>query len=211
MSYFADKQPLVAEVFSRYPDTPQGRRSALMPFVREVQNAEGYVSEARMAEIAALIGTTPTEVRSVMSFYSTYHTLPTGRYHLQVCSTLMCALAGSDELWDALVTELDVQPGEVTPDGRFSVQKVECLGSCGTAPVVQINDEGYYERVGPARCRELLSQLRADQKPPPDNRVPVTVDDQGRQHTARGTVVGGSIYDLKPLTDLKPLAEGGQA
>src|SRR6476469_3427087 len=103
-----------------------------MPLLREVQDAEGFVSEERMTEIASLCGTTATEVRSVMSFYSTYHTVPTGRYHLQVCSTLMCALKGSDELWDELVTQLDVQPGEVSPDGRFSVQKVECLGSCGT-------------------------------------------------------------------------------
>ncbi len=129
MSYFADKQPLVADIFSRYPDSPQGRRSALMPLLREVQDAEGFVSGSRMDEIAALCGTTATEVRSVMSFYSTYHTLPTGKYHLQVCSTVMCSLAGSDELWDHLVAELDVQPGEVSPDGRFSVQKVECLGS----------------------------------------------------------------------------------
>lgn len=95
LTYFADKQPLVADIFSRYPASPQGRRSALMPLLREVQNAFGYVSETHAAEIASLCGTTATEVRSVMSFYSTYHTVPTGKYHLQVCSTLMCALAST--------------------------------------------------------------------------------------------------------------------
>lgn len=200
MSYFADKTPLVAEIFSRYPDTPQGRRSALMPLLREVQDAEGFVAAPRLAEIAELCGITATEVRSVMSFYSTYHTVPTGRYHLQVCSTLMCALAGSDALWDELVTRLDVQPGEVTPDGRFSVQKVECLGSCGTAPVLQLNDEGFYERVGPARLAELLAALQADQKPATDHPVPVPVGADGRQSTAKGTTVGGSVRDLTPLT-----------
>lgn len=199
MSYFADKQPLVADIFSRYPATPQGKRSALMPLLREVQDAEGFVSGARMEEIAGLCGTTATEVRSVMSFYSTYHTVPTGQYHLQVCSTLMCALAGSDELWDTLVAELDVQPGEVTPDGRFSVQKVECLGSCGTAPVVQINDEGFYENVTRMRCTELLAALRADRKPAPDNLVPVPMDAEGRQSTAKGVTVGGAVSDLTPL------------
>lgn len=199
MSYFADKQPLVADIFSRYPDTPQGKRSALMPLLREVQDAEGFVSGARMEEIAGLCGTTATEVRSVMSFYSTYHTVPTGKYHLQVCSTLMCALAGSDELWDTLVAELDVQPGEVSPDGRFSVQKVECLGSCGTAPVVQINDEGFYENVTRKRCAELLAALRADQKPTPDNLVPVPMDASGRQSTAKGVAVGGTVSELTPL------------
>ncbi|MBZ9712559.1 NADH-quinone oxidoreductase subunit NuoE [Deinococcus multiflagellatus] len=199
MSYFADKQPLVADIFSRYPDSPQGRRSALMPLLREVQDAEGFVSEARMAEIAALVGTTATEVRSVMSFYSTYHTVPTGRYHLQVCSTLMCALAGSDELWDHLVAELDVQPGEVTADGRFSVQKVECLGSCGTAPMMQINDDGYYENVGPGKCARILADLRADRQPLPDNPVPVTVTAEGRQLTANGQAVGTSVTGLAVL------------
>lgn len=199
MNYFENKQQLVADIFSRYPDTPQGKRSALMPLLREVQDAEGYVNTERMAEIAALCGTTATEVRSVMSFYSTYHTVPTGKYHLQVCSTLMCALAGSDELWDHLVDELDVQPGEVSADGRFSVQKVECLGSCGTAPVVQINDEGFYENVGPSKCKRLLEALRNDKKPQPDNPVPVTVNSDGRQALASGVVVGANIDDLKPL------------
>ncbi|MCP2015746.1 NADH-quinone oxidoreductase subunit E [Deinococcus sp. HSC-46F16] len=209
MTYFADKHPLVADIFSRYPDSPQGRRSALMPLLREVQDAEGFVSEARMAEIAQLCGTTATEVRSVMSFYSTYHTLPTGRYHLQVCSTLMCALAGSDELWDHLVSHLDVQPGDVSADGRFSVQKVECLGSCGTAPVVQINDEGYYENVTRGKCDRLIAALRQDAPPPPDNPVPVTVREDGRQMTATGERVGASIHDRGPLP--MPTRAGGEA
>lgn len=199
MNYFADKQDLVDDILSRYPDSPQGKRSALMPLLREVQNAKGYVSTEHMTEIAALCGTTATEVRSVMSFYSTYHTVPTGKYHLQVCSTLMCALAGSDELWDHLVDELDVQAGEVSPDGRFSVQKVECLGSCGTAPMLQINDEGFYENVTPSKCKRVLEALRADKKPLPDNPVPVTVNSDGRQALANGVVVGANVDDLKPL------------
>ncbi|GGO27327.1 NADH-quinone oxidoreductase subunit NuoE [Deinococcus humi] len=207
MSYFADKQTLVADIFSRYPDSPQGRRSALMPLLREVQDAEGFVSGSRMDEIAALCGTTATEVRSVMSFYSTYHTLPTGKYHLQVCSTVMCSLAGSDELWDHLVSELDVQPGEVSPDGRFSVQKVECLGSCGTAPLIQINDDGYYEKVTPGKCASILKALRADLQPLPDNPVPVTVNAEGRQVLASGEAVGASVTGLNQL----PPFHGGEA
>ncbi|MGI8747651.1 MAG: NADH-quinone oxidoreductase subunit NuoE [Deinococcus sp.] len=199
MGYFDGRQELLTEIFSRYPDTPQGKRSALMPLLREVQDAHGHVSEGHMAEIAGLIGTTATEVRSVMSFYSTYSTVPTGRYHLQVCSTLMCAQAGSDELWDELVEELDVQPGELSKGGLFSVQKVECLGSCGTAPVVQLNDDGYYENVTRRRCHELLSAMKAGVTPPLDHLVPVTLDDQGRQVTALGEVAGMSATGLTPL------------
>lgn len=209
MSYFADKQSLVADIFSRYPDTPQGKRSALMPLLREVQNAHGYVTDSHMAEIAALCGITATEVRSVMSFYSTYHTVPTGKYHLQVCSTLMCALAGSDALYDELVRELDVQPGEVSSDGRFSIQKVECLGSCGTAPVVQINDEGFYENVTRRKCQRLLAALRQDQMPAPDNVVPVFVQQDGRQQMASGQVAAAGVSSLTvPPAPVKEEAQG---
>lgn len=197
MGYFTDRSELVADIMRRYPDDERGRRSALMPLLREVQDAHGFVSDPHVQEIAQLVGTTATEVRSVMSFYSTYHTIPTGKFHLQVCSTLMCALAGSDELWDHVVAQLDVQPGEVTPDGKFSVQKVECLGSCGTAPVVQINDDGYYENVTRARCNSLLAAMKEGGMPTPDRVVPVAV--QGaRQQTASGETVGGTVADLTP-------------
>jgi NADH-quinone oxidoreductase subunit E len=200
LSYFDDKQTLVTDIFARYPSTPQGKRSALMPLLREVQDAHGYISEGHMAEIAGLIGSTATEVRSVMSFYSTYSTVPTGKYHLQVCATLMCAQAGSDELWDELVEMLDVQPGELSPDRLFSVQKVECLGSCGTAPVVQLNDSGYYENVTKRKCHELIALMRAGVTPAFDNPVPVTVGVGGQQVTASGEKVGASTGSLRPVT-----------
>ena len=199
MGYFDDKAVLVADIFARYPTTPQGKRSALMPLLREVQNAHGYVSDGHMAEIAELIGSTSTEVRSVMSFYSTYSTVPTGRYHLQVCSTLMCSLAGADELWDEIVELTDVQPGEVSEDRLFSVQKVECLGSCGTAPVVQLNDSGYYENVTRRRCHELIALMKGGVAPLTDHLVPVTVNASGLQVTAAGETVGASIANLRPL------------
>jgi NADH-quinone oxidoreductase subunit E len=143
MDFFAGKQQLVSDILAKYPEGRQ--RSAVMPLLREVQNAEGYVSDARVAEIAAIIGTTATEVKSVMSFYSTYSSIPTGKYHLQVCMTLSCALQGSDQMWDYLCETLDINQGDVTPDGLFSLQRVECLGSCGTAPLMQVSDAGYFE------------------------------------------------------------------
>lgn len=162
--FFAGRQELLAEILGRYPE--YGRRSALMPLLWEVQRAERFVSEARVEEIAEILGIHPTEVRGVMSFYSTYHDHPVGRYHLQVCATLSCSLAGSDELYDHLVEELGIVNGETDDQGRFSIQKVECLGSCTTAPVLQVNDT-YYERVGRSRCNELLEALRRDQPPEP--------------------------------------------
>ncbi|WP_027881570.1 NADH-quinone oxidoreductase subunit NuoE [Meiothermus rufus] len=160
MGFFDDKQEWLQEVFAQYPDTPQGRRAALMPMLRRVQQEEGWISPERQEEIGRILGLTATEVAGVMSFYSYYQALPTGKYHLQVCATLSCAIGGADELWDELVETLGILRGEVTPDGLFSIQKVECLGSCHTAPVIQVNDEPYVECVTKARLHALLKGLR---------------------------------------------------
>lgn len=162
--FFQDKQERLQEILSRYPE--YGRRSAIMPLLWEVQRAERHVSEARIEEIAEILDLHATEVKGVMSFYSTYHEHPIGEYHLQVCSTLSCSLAGSDEMYDFLVEELGIVNGETDREGRFSIQKVECLGSCGTAPVLQIND-AYYERVGKSRCGQLLAAMRDGDLPEP--------------------------------------------
>lgn len=162
--FFADKQEQLAEILGRYPE--YGKRSAVMPLLREVQHTEHYVSEARLAEIAEIVGLHPTEVKGVMTFYSEYHGEPVGRFHLQVCSTLSCSLAGSDQLYDYLVEKLGIVNGETDAEGRFSLQKVECLGSCGTGPVVQVNDT-YYERVTRSRCDVLLEALKKDEMPEP--------------------------------------------
>ncbi len=162
--FFEDKKELLAEILNRYPD--YGRRSAVMPLLWEVQRSERHVSEARVEEIAGILGLHATEVKGVMSFYSTYHEQPLGKYHLQVCSTLSCSLAGSDQMYDWLVEELGIVNGETDRDGLFSLQKVECLGSCGTAPVLQVNDV-YYERMTRSRCKEVLAALRRDELPEP--------------------------------------------
>ena len=163
-TFFGDKQDVLNEILGRYPD--YGRRSAVMPLLWEVQRAERHISEARLEEIAAILDLHATEVKGVMSFYSTYHEQPVGAYHLQICSTLPCALAGSDEMCDFISEELGLVPGETSRDGRFSLQKVECLGSCGTAPVLQVNDT-YYERVTKTRCKELLEAFKRDETPEP--------------------------------------------
>ncbi len=162
--FFADKQERVDEILGRYPEG--GKRSAIMPLLWEVQDAELHISDARMEEIAGILGITATEVKGVMSFYSTYHDHPVGRYHLQVCSTLSCALAGSDQMFDYLAEQTGVVNGETDAEGRFSLQKVECLGSCGTAPVMQINN-AYYERVSRSRCQALIEAMRRDVLLPP--------------------------------------------
>jgi NADH-quinone oxidoreductase subunit E len=196
LNYFANKQNLVLDILSRYPT--DRKRSAVMPLLREVQNAEGYVSDDRIAEIAGIIESTATEVMSVMSFYSTYSSIPTGKYHLQVCMTLSCALAGSDQLWDHLQDKLEIAQGEVTNDGLFSIQRVECLGSCGTAPLMQISDAGYAECLTKKRTDALLEELkrRGDGSiPANDTPTPVFVkhiDGRVVQITSDGQMAGGN-------------------
>ena len=162
--FFEDKPELVQEILDRYPRG--GRRSALMPLMWEVQRAERHVSEARLHEIAEIVGITVTEAKGVMSFYSTFHEHPVGRFHLQVCRTLSCKLAGGDELYRALVEETGLVSGETDAEGTFSLQNVECLGSCGTGPVLQINDT-YHERVTRTRLGELFAEMRAGREPAP--------------------------------------------
>lgn len=162
--FFAQRQELLQEILGRYPS--YGRRSALMPLLWEVQRAERHISEARLHEIADIVGATATEVKGVMSFYSTYHEHPVGRYHLQVCRTLSCKLAGSDELYRYLVEKTDLVSGETDAEGLFSLQNVECLGSCGSAPVLQVNDS-YHERVTRSRVDELLAAMRRGEEPAP--------------------------------------------
>jgi NADH-quinone oxidoreductase subunit E len=160
MGFFDDKKEWLEGVFAQYPE----RRAALMPLLRRAQQDTGWISPEIQEEIGVLVGTTATEVAGVMSFYSYYQALPTGKYHLQVCATLSCAIGGADELWDELVNELQILRGDVSDDGLFSIQKVECLGSCHTAPVVQVNDEPYVECVTKARMHAMLAGLRAGQK-----------------------------------------------
>jgi NADH-quinone oxidoreductase subunit E len=162
--FFAERQDILNEILGRYPE--YGRRSAVMPLLWEVQRAERHVSEARVHEIAEIIGIQPTEVKGVMSFYSTYHEHPIGKYHLQICSTLACSMAGADEMYDFISEETGLVNGETDRQGLFSIQKVECLGSCTTGPVLQVNDT-YYENVTRSRCKMLLDSFRNSEMPEP--------------------------------------------
>jgi NADH-quinone oxidoreductase subunit E len=203
MGFYSDKPEVLLDILSRYP--ADRKRSAVMPLLRTVQNAEGYVSDDRIREIAEIIESTPTEVKSVMSFYSTYYDLPTGKYHLQVCMTLSCALTGSDQVWDHLQDKLEIGPGEVTPDGLFSLQRVECLGSCGTGPVIQVSDAGYYERLTKKRLEALIDDLkrRGDGSlPESDVRSPVTVVREADGRVGQMTADGQIVYST-------PTAPGG--
>lgn len=146
----------IEQILSRYPV----KRSALIPLLYVAQRAHGYVSEAAMQEIAALLGLTPPQVYETITFYTMFHLKPVGKFHLQVCKSLMCALVGSDTVLEWIHAKLGIAPGETTPDGLFSLSTVECLAACGTGPMMMINDD-YYEQLTEDKVDRILSDLRS--------------------------------------------------
>jgi len=138
-----------------YPE----RRSALLPALWVAQREQGFVGRRPMEEIAAKIGVSPAFVASVVSFYTMYQIRPIGKYLIQICTSLACYLRGSDALVDHVRKKLGVDLGGTTRDGRFTLVRVECLGSCGTAPMLQLNDD-YHENLSPlSKVDELLDSL----------------------------------------------------
>lgn len=142
------------DILKRYPD----RQGALLPTLHLAQREFGWISREVMRYLSELMDIPVTRILDTVSFYTMFKTKPTGKYHIQVCSTLSCALRGSREIYEHLTRKLGIEDGQVTEDGKFSLLKVECLGSCGTAPVVQINDD-YYEGVTPESLDKILESL----------------------------------------------------
>ena len=145
----------IAEILSRYPV----RRSALIPLLYLAQGDAGFVSEAAMKEIAGLLRLTPPQVYETATFYTMLNLKPVGKFHLQVCKSLMCALAGSDTVIGWVKTKLGIGPGEMTTDRLFSLSVVECLAACGTAPMMQVNED-YYERLTEETFDRILADLK---------------------------------------------------
>jgi len=147
----------LVEVMKRYPT----KRAAILPLMHIIQREQGYVSAEAEEWIAERLELAPVKVHEVLTFYSMLHQQPVGRYHLQVCRTLSCSLRGAGRLLGYLGQEHDLRDGQVADDGLFSVDEVECLGACGDAPVVQINDD-YHREVTVESFGELLDRLRRD-------------------------------------------------
>ena len=146
-----------AQTLTRYPI----KRAAIMPTLWLAQEEFGWLSDEVMAYVADLLELPPAFVASVASFYTMYYRRPMGRHHVQVCTNLSCVLRGADEIVDCLRTRLGIDLGETTADRRFSLSEVECLGSCGTAPMMQINDD-FCENLTPERTLEIVERLARD-------------------------------------------------
>jgi NADH-quinone oxidoreductase E subunit len=142
-------------ILTRYPT----KEAALLPTLHLAQEVWGWISPEVVHYVGSLLDLSPATVFGVVSFYNMYNQKPVGKYHLQVCTNLSCMVNRAYDIYDHLCERLHVTPGETTKDGLYTVVEVECLGSCGTAPVVQINND-YHEYMSVEKMDAVLGQLK---------------------------------------------------
>jgi NADH-quinone oxidoreductase subunit E len=137
------------------------KRSALIPVLREIQNEYGYLSAQSMEEAATMLGISPSSVQNVATFYTMFFTEPAGKHIVWVCRTLSCALRGAEHVEHYMCEKLGIKTGETTPDGKITLMEAECLASCGTAPVMLV-DNTLEENLTKARVDQVIQELRED-------------------------------------------------
>ena len=152
----------IDEVITHYPVS----RSAALPLLHLVQEEQGYISDAALEWIAARLGLAPINVYELVTFYPMFRRQPIGRRHVKVCRTLSCALNGGYKICERFEQEFQTHRGEISPDGEVTVEFVECLASCGSGPVVMVDDD-LHENVDEARARQIADQIKAEARARP--------------------------------------------
>jgi NADH-quinone oxidoreductase subunit E len=139
---------------------PAGFESSLvLPCLRRIQEDRGYVADEDIAALAEYLRVPRIQIEEALSYYSQFRRKPIGRWHLQACRNVTCSMRGAERLIEHLQQKLGLAPGESSRDGRFTLSTVECLGSCGTAPVVMVND-AYHENMSAAQVDVLIESLK---------------------------------------------------
>ncbi len=169
LSAAAEKR--AGEIIAQYPQS----RSAVMPLLYIAQEELGMITQAGIDWVAAKLSLPPVQVWEVATFYTMYYKKPVGKYHVQVCRTLPCALRGAKAISEYIHKKLGLEPGEVSANGLWSFEEVECLGSCGTAPMCQINDV-FFENLTEQKLDTLFSRI---EKELPDLRLSTVRDALG--------------------------------
>jgi NADH-quinone oxidoreductase E subunit len=157
-AYTPENRARFDELITRYP--PDRKRSAVLPALYLVQYQIGYITANAMRHVAQLLEITPADVEDVVSFYTMFYTRPVGRFVLQVCRTLSCALNGAERVTEEIAAKLGIANGQTDSSGTFTLIEVECLGACDRAPVVMVND-AWHECLAPGDASRLLDDLRA--------------------------------------------------
>ena len=151
----------IQRILARYPS--EGKRSAVMPLLFLAQRDSGYVPAAALTEIAEITGVSATDVASIMGFYTLFHAEPAGRYRIQICTDLPCALRGSESYLEQVCDQLGIKEGETTVDGLFTVEAVKCLAACHRAPMFQLQGDGeikYYEDQNVEITMQIVDEIR---------------------------------------------------
>ena len=157
-TYTPENRARFDAIVTRYP--PDQRRSAVLPALYLAQNQQGFITANAIRHVAALLGITRADVEDVVSYYTMFYTRPVGKFVINVCRTLSCALNGAERVAEALRETLRIAPGQTDAAGSFTLVEVECLGACDRAPVVMVND-GWHECLRPEDVPKLIDDLRA--------------------------------------------------
>jgi len=157
-AYTPEHRETLERLCRQYP--PEQRKSAILSALYLAQRQQGYLTLNAMRHVAEAIGCTTAEVEDVVSYYTMFYTRPVGKFVLQVCRTLSCALMGAERVTDELAHAIGVKPGETDAAGDFTLLEVECLGACDRAPVVAVNDH-WHECQSPEAVRALVDGLRS--------------------------------------------------
>ena len=162
----------IADIIARYPT----RQSALMPCIWVVQDEVGWVPPGGVDFLVETLGVSRARVHELLTFYTMFRTEPPAQYVLEVCQNISCHILGAREIIAHLEKRLGIRLGETTPDGKFALHGVECLGACGHGPMLQLGKH-FYEHLTPATCDELLENLRKDIVPRADTDRHLQEDD----------------------------------
>jgi NADH-quinone oxidoreductase subunit E len=162
MTFSPELEARFARMIGNYP--PGRQKGALIPMLIYAQDEVGAVSPELVQEIAARLQLKPIEVDEVVEFYSMLHRAPRGKHHIQICTNISCQLMGGDELWRHACDKLGIGHKQVTADGLFSLEEVECIGACSWAPAIQDGYE-FHHHLTPQRFDELIDDLRRAARP----------------------------------------------
>lgn len=153
----------IQAILAKYPDDKAGKRSAVMPLLYLAQREYGYVTKDAIGEIADICEISTTDVASLIGFYTLFHDEQEGKYRIQVCTDLPCALRGAEQFLDKMCENLGIKVGDTTPDGKIKVETVMCIAGCDKAPVFQVQSPDgleYYENQTVENAMDVITKLR---------------------------------------------------
>jgi NADH-quinone oxidoreductase E subunit len=158
-TFTPERRAQLDDIVSKYP--PDQKQSAILAALYLVQEQQGYLTANGMRHVAGILGMTPAQVEDVATYYVMFYREPVGKYVLQVCRTLSCALMGAERVTEALSEKLGIKVGETDKSGMFTLLEFECLGACDRAPIVMVNNEHWHEKVRPEDAGTLLDDIKA--------------------------------------------------